>query len=161
MSTIDPDIFKACMGQLAAGVTIVTMRAGEEDHGFTATSFTSLSLDPALVLVCVVKAQRSHALIEEAKHFCVNILSTEQKDEGGKFASSKTPDRFAGIDVSRAETGAPILPGSLAWVDCKLRDTFDGGDHSIFVGEVVAGAAPGEGEPLLYFNRAWGKFQAD
>lgn len=145
---------------MASGVTVVTMRAGEEDHGFTASSFTSVSIDPMLVLVCVVKAQRSHALIEEAKHFAVNILSTEQKELGMRFASSKIPDRFAGVDITRAQTGAPILPGNLAWVDCKLKDVFPGGDHSIFVGEVVAGDAPGGQEPLTYFNRQWGKFAA-
>ncbi len=155
---ISADLFKAAMGRMASGVTIVTMRAGDEDHGFTASSFTSLSIDPMLVLVCVVKAQKSHALIEQAQHFAVNILSTEQRDLGMVFASSKTPDRFAGLDVVRAETGAPILPRSLAWVDCKLKDTFPGGDHSIFVGEVVAAEVEGEREALLYFNRQWGTF---
>jgi len=152
------DLFKAAMGQMASGVTVVTMRAGEEDHGFTASSFTSVSIDPMLVLVCVVKAQRSHALIEEAKHFAVNILSTDQKELGMRFASSKITDRFAGVDITRATTGAPILPGNLAWVDCRLRDIFPGGDHSIFVGEVVKGDAPGGQDPLTYFNRQWGKF---
>ena len=79
---------------------------------------------------------------------------------GGSFASSKTPDRFAGVEVSRAVTGAPILPGNLAWVDCKLHSALPGGDHTIFVGEVVDAAAPAEGDPLLYFNRAWGTFSA-
>ena len=157
---INPDVFKAAMGQYAAGVTIVTMNAGGEDHGFTASSFTSLSIDPMLVLVCVVKEQRSHDLIQDCKHFAVNILSGGQQDLGGKFASSKTPDRFAGVDVTRAETGAPILPNNLAWVDCKLHSVLPGGDHSIFVGEVVDAAVPGEGDPLLYFNRAWGTFSA-
>src|SRR5688572_28814488 len=112
--SISAETFRAAMGQLASGVTIITMRAGEEDHGFTASSFTSLSLDPMLVLVCVVRAQRSHALIEQAGHFAVNILSTTQKELGVRFASSKTPDRFAGLDVSRAVSGAAILPGNLA-----------------------------------------------
>jgi flavin reductase (DIM6/NTAB) family NADH-FMN oxidoreductase RutF len=156
--TISPETFKAAMGQLASGVTIVTMRAGDEDHGFTASSFTSLSIDPMLVLVCVVKAQRSHALIEEAQHFAVNILSTEQRDLGMRFASSKTLDRFAGIDVIRASTGAPILGRSLAWVDCKLKDAHPGGDHSIFVGEVVAAEVDAGRDALLYFNRQWGTF---
>ncbi len=152
------DLFKAAMGQMASGVTVITMRAGEEDHGFTASSFTSVSIDPMLVLVCVVKAQRSHALIEEAKHFAVNILSTGQKELGMRFASSKLTDRFAGVDTTRAITGAAILPGNLAWVDCRLRDAFPGGDHTIFVGEVVAGEAPGGQDPLTYYNRQWGKF---
>jgi flavin reductase (DIM6/NTAB) family NADH-FMN oxidoreductase RutF len=147
------------MGKLASGVVVVTMRAEMEDHGFTATSVTSVSLDPALVLVCVLKRQRSHALIEEAQHFAVNILSAGQKELGGAFASAAVRNRFAGIDVVRALSGAPILRGSQAWVDCKLRETFDGGDHSIFLGEVLAGETQKEGAPLLYYDRAWGRFE--
>jgi flavin reductase (DIM6/NTAB) family NADH-FMN oxidoreductase RutF len=157
--SISAETFRAAMGQLASGVTIITMRAGEEDHGFTASSFTSLSLDPMLVLVCVVRAQRSHALIEQAGHFAVNILSTTQKELGVRFASSKTPDRFAGLDVSRAVSGAAILPGNLAWVDCAVKETFEGGDHSIVVGQVLAGDAPGRQEPLVYHARQWGTFR--
>jgi flavin reductase (DIM6/NTAB) family NADH-FMN oxidoreductase RutF len=153
------EIFKAAMGQMASGVTIVTMLAEGEDHGFTASSFTSLSLDPMLVLVCVVKDQRSHALIEQAGHFAVNILGAQQKELGARFASSKSLDRFAGVPVSRAATGAAILSGSIAWVDCKLRDTFPGGDHSIFVGEVLATEAQGGDEPLVYYARQWGGFR--
>ncbi len=155
---ISADLFKAAMGQMASGVTVITIRAGEEDHGFTASSFTSVSIDPMLVLVCVVKAQRSHALIEEAKHFAVNILSTNQKELGMRFASSKFTDRFAGVDITRSITGAAILPGNLAWVDCRLKDMFPGGDHTIFIGEVLAGEASGGQEPLTYYNRQWGKF---
>ena len=149
------------MGQLASGVTIVTMRAGGEDHGFTASSFTSVSLDPMLVLVCVVKDQRSHALIEQAGHFAVNILGVQQKELGGRFASSKSVDRFAGLEVARAVTGAAILKGSIAWVDCKLKDIFPGGDHSIFVGEVLATEAAAGDEPLVYHARKWGAFRCD
>lgn len=158
--TISTDVFKAAMGQLASGVTVVTMRSGEQDHGFTATSFTSLSLDPMLVLVCVVNGQRGQAMIEQARHFAVNILSADQKPLGGRFADPTATDRFTGLDFTRATTGAPILPGNLAWVDCRLHSTMPGGDHTIFVGEVVAGEAPGTGDPLLYYNRSWGGFSA-
>lgn len=157
---INADVFRAAMGQLASGVTIITMRANDQDHGFTASSFTSLSLDPMLVLVCVVRGQRSHALMEQAGHFAVNILSTSQKELGVRFASSQTVDRFAGLEVTRSATGAAILPGSLAWVDCALRDVHHGGDHSIFVGEVLAGDAPGQSEPLVYYARQWGTFRS-
>jgi len=158
---IDQGTFRAAMGQMASGVTIVTMRSGGEDHGFTASSFTSLSLDPMLVLVCVVKGQRSHVLLEEAGHYAVNILAGPQKPLGMRFADPKLVDRFAGLEVARAETGAPILADSLAWVDCRLRDVFPGGDHSIFVGEVLAGQAPGGPDALVYYNRSWGRFARD
>ena len=96
--------FRAAMGQMASGVTVVTFQANGQDHGFTATSFTSLSLEPMLVLVCVVRAQRSHALLEQAGHYAVNVLSTSQKELGMRFENSQLDDRFAGLEVARAET---------------------------------------------------------
>lgn len=158
---ISPATFRAAMGQMASGVTIITTHVEGEDHGFTASSFTSLSLDPMLVLVCVVKDQRSHALLERAGHYAANILGASQKDLGMRFADPLTYDRFAGIEVTRALTGAPILESSLAWVDCRVREVLPGGDHSIFVGEVVAAhALPSEGA-LVYYNRQWGRFLSD
>lgn len=158
---ISEEVFRAAMGQMASGVTIVTMHADGEDHGFTASSFTSLSLDPMLVLVCVVHAQRSHALLERAGHYAVNILGTAQKELGIRFADAQLEQRFSGLEVGRAATGAPILPDSLAWVDCRIRYIFPGGDHSIFVGEVLAGAAAASDEALVYCNRRWGRFLSD
>ncbi|MDB4974882.1 MAG: putative flavin reductase [Myxococcaceae bacterium] len=149
------------MGRLASGVTVVTTHYRGEDHGFTATSFTSLSLEPMLVLVCVIKEQRSHLMIEQACHFAVNILGSSQKELGMRFADPLLLDRFQGLPVARAETGAPILPGSLAWVDCRLREVVSGGDHSIFIGEVVAGFASAESDALVYHNRQWGRFASE
>ncbi len=157
--SFDQDVFKAAMGQLAAGVTVVTTRAGETDAGFTATSPTSLSMEPMLMLICIDKGIRSHAQVTEAGSFAVNILATAQKELGERFAFSKMPDRFEGLEITRGTTGSPILPGNLAWCDCKVVNTVDAGDHTIFIGEVVDGGAPGEGEALLYYNRAWGKFE--
>jgi flavin reductase (DIM6/NTAB) family NADH-FMN oxidoreductase RutF len=158
---MSPDTFKAAMGQLASGVTVVTMRAGAEDHGFTATSFTSLSLDPMLVLVCVMKGHRGHEQIEEAGHFAVNVLCTSQKELGLRFANAADLDRFRGLALTRAVTGAAILPGNLAWVDCTVKHVYPGGDHTIFVGEVLAGEAPGGQEALLYYDRRWGHFRGE
>lgn len=149
------------MGQMASGVTVVTMHADGEDHGFTASSFTSLSLEPMLVLVCVVRDQRSHLMLEQAGHYAVNILGSAQKTLGMRFADSRLGDRFEGLEVARAETGAPILADSLAWVDCRIRDMLPGGDHSIFIGEVVAGDALGSDDALVYHNRHWGRFVPD
>jgi flavin reductase (DIM6/NTAB) family NADH-FMN oxidoreductase RutF len=146
------------MGQLASGVTVVTTRAGGVDHGFTATSSTSVSLSPMLVLVCVLRGQRGHALIEESKSFAVNVLSAAQKDLGVRFASSAETNRFEGLTVTRAKTGSALLPGSLAWVDCVLKHAYPGGDHTIFVGEVVAADAPGGQDALVYYDRRWGTF---
>lgn len=149
------------MGQLASGVTIVTMHAAGEDHGFTATSFTSLSLDPMLVLVCVIREQRSHALLEQAGHYAVNILGSTHKPLGMRFADPLATERFLGLEVARSESGAPILVDSLAWVDCRVREVHPGGDHSIFIGEVLAGDVSGDQDALVYYNRHWGRFQRD
>ncbi len=158
---IDQDKFRAAMSQMASGVTIITMSSNGADHGFTASSFTSLSLDPMLVLVCVVRGQRSHVLLEQAGHYAVNILRSSQRELGQRFAGALLLDRFTGIEVARAATGAPILADSLAWLDCRVRDVLPGGDHSIFVGEVLAAHAPGGGDALVYHNRRWGRFLGD
>ena len=150
------------MGQMASGVTVITMHVEGEDHGFTASSFTSLSLDPMLVLVCVVKEQRSHLQLERAGHFAVNILAFSQLELGKRFADPLAYDRrFEGLALMRAVSGAPILVDSLAWVDCRLRDVFPGGDHSIFVGEVKAGFATTSEDALVYHNRQWGRFASE
>lgn len=154
---IDEATFKAAMAKMASGVTVITMRCDEEDHGFTATSFTSLSLSPMLVLVCVLSSHRNHDYLLRAGHYAVSFLGAADEALGQRFASSRTADRFSDLALLRAVTGAAILPGAVAWVDCKIRDVFPGGDHTIFVGEVLSGAA-NEGAPLLYYDRQWGEF---
>lgn len=158
--SIDAEIFKNVMAQFASGVTIVTVHHAGQRHGLTASSFTSVSLNPPLILVCVGKELYSHRLIEKSRAFAVNILSARQLDWGVRFADPKVEDRFAGIEYTTALTGSPVLPGCLAWADCRLHNVCDGGDHTIFIGEVVAGGAPNAGKrtaeaPLLYYNRAW------
>ena len=150
------------MAQLASGVSLVTMHAEGHDHGFTATSLTSVSLDPMLVLVCVDRKQRSHALMQAAGHYGVVLLRAGQEDVGMRFASPPHEDRFEGRQVMRASTGAPLLADALAWLDCTIRHVHPAGDHSIFVGEVVAcGTAEGTPcAPLLYYDRQWGSFLA-
>lgn len=155
--TIEADAFRAAMAQLASGVTVVTMQVDGEDRGFTATSVTSLSVVPRLLLVCVMREQRSHAWIERAGHFAVNVLASNQTELGLRFASTLADDRFAGLSVTRGQSGAPFLPGSLAWLDCAVRNVLPGGDHSIIIGEVLSAQAH-EGAPLVYYRRQWGTF---
>ncbi len=110
---------------------------------------TSLSLDPPLVLFAVDKRAGSLQAIKDAGCFAVNILTTEQQDVSNRFASPGPKD-FSDLDTRTAETGSPVLNGSLGWVDCRLQYILPGGDHEIFVGEIVAGEYHG-GDPLLYF----------
>ncbi len=150
--------FKEAMSRFATGVTIVTTKDGETVHGLTASAFCSLSLEPPLVLVCVARTIRSHDMIARAGNFAVNILNATQRPLGERFAGliPDVEDRFEGLTYTSAVTGAPILPDVLAWVDCRVWAAYDGGDHTIFVGEVLAaGVNDPLQAPLLYFHRHW------
>jgi flavin reductase (DIM6/NTAB) family NADH-FMN oxidoreductase RutF len=154
---IDAQAFREVMAHWATGVTIVTTRLDDAPVGITASSFASLSLQPPQVLICVNKRLSTNEAISEGGSFAINILAAEQKEWGILFAGMRpeVTDRFAGIDWYTAETGAPILPEVLGWLDCRLRQVYDGEDHSIFVGEVVASGARDDGAPLLYYRRGW------
>jgi len=154
---IDSQIFRATLAQWASGVTIVTAVHNGQRVGITASSFSSVSLEPPRVLICVAKRLHTHKIIEESQAFAVNILSESQQEWGMRFAG-KVPegqDRFAGIEIFTATTGSPILPNVLGWLDCRLSAAFDAGDHSIFVGEALAVEAVSVGDPILYHNRQW------
>ena len=160
---IDPDIFRQVMSQFATGITIVTTAAGEEIHGLTVNSFCSVSLDPPLVLVCIDKNAQSHDLIAQGKNFAVNILLATQERLARRFAANNLPagGRFAGIELRTEITGAPVFQESMGWLDCKLLASYPGGDHTIYVGEVVA-LGKGQGQtPLLYFSSAYHQFEAE
>ena len=160
--TFNPNDFKRAMGQFASGVTVVTTKHGDTPIGITASSFTSLSLNPPLVLVSLDKKLFTHNVIAESGFFAVNVLSARQLELGMRFAGMKPDikDRFAGLDIHIAETGAPLLPNSLAWVDCKVWNMYDGGDHTIFVGEVKDLSVSDLDMPLLYHNRLWRRSEA-
>ena len=150
------------MSRLASGVTVVTARRGHERFGLTATSFASVSLEPPLVLVCVAKSLQAHAVIEETGAFAVNLLGEHQLDVGLRFAGLRPEfvDRFAGLASATGITGSPLLEGSLAALDCRLHASHPGGDHTIFVGEVLHAIFSKEGSPLLYHRRLWHRLEA-
>ena len=155
--TIQPATFKEAMSQFASGVTVITTAYEAAVHGMTASSFCSLSLKPPLVLVCIAQGARSHALMQESGVFAANILRAGQLEWGMRFAGlfPEIEDRFADVAYQTAVTGSPILPGTLSWVDCKLHRAYAGGDHTIFVGEVIACGIGVDGVPLLYYDRHW------
>ena len=146
----DSQLQRKIMGQFATGVTIITMSNGGETWGMTANAVTSVSLDPPLVLVCVETGNQTHPRLTEAGCFAMNILSAEQKDLSDRFAFAGPKD-CSGLEVLTAATGAPILPGTLGYVDCQVHKVVTAGDHDIFLGEIVAGEFF-EGAPLLYFG---------
>jgi len=146
---------KKIMGAFATGVTVASTALGDETWGMTANGITSLSLDPPLVLLAVQKDVASHGKFKAGGCFALNILTTEQQELSDRFAFVGPKD-FSGLNYTTAETGAPILADTLGWVDCRVTQVLDGGDHDIFIGQIVAGDV-GRGEPLLYFGGKYGR----
>lgn len=157
-SALDPMDFRNAMARFASGVTIVTTRNGEGAFvGFTASAFSSLSLNPPLLLVCLQKDADCYAAFMEAPEFALSILAHGQDEIALRFAT-KAIDKWAGTPVvSGAATGLPLVDGAAAHTECHIRERVDGGDHTILVGEVLAAASNGA-EPLLHFNRQFGRF---
>ena len=150
----------------ATGVTVVSTNVDGVLHGMTANAFASVSLDPLLVLVCVDREAGMHGLLPEAQGFAVTVLSAEQEELSAWFASSDRPggaDQFADLSWEPAPvSGSPVLCEGVAYVDCRVTERHAGGDHSIFLGEVVdLGVLRPDGEPLLYFGGRYRRLVAN
>jgi flavin reductase (DIM6/NTAB) family NADH-FMN oxidoreductase RutF len=142
--------FRRALGHFAAGVTVVTTKHEGKHAGITVTAFSSLSLEPPLVLVCIDKRARMHDRLPVGGAFAVNMLAEDQEIVSRHFASSKG-DPFQEVGFHEGASGAPLLAGAIAIVECKVVDRLPGGDHTIIVGEVEATHVR-EGKPLLYFR---------
>lgn len=144
------------LGMYATGVTVITTQGVTEPYGMTANSFTGVSLDPPLVLVCAMSQAQGAAIISDNGHFAVNVLTAEQEAISHFFSSRnrpRGPNAFAEISHRRLATGAPIIDNVAAYLDCRLVAEYEVGDHTIFIGEVLAlGAEPAAAPPLLYFS---------
>jgi flavin reductase (DIM6/NTAB) family NADH-FMN oxidoreductase RutF len=153
--TVDASEFRIACGHFATGVAIVTTlnRAGER-HGFTANSFTSVSLEPPLVLVCVDKTISSHPPMTEAKGYIFNILTDQQEELARRFATPDI-DKFEGVRLGPGEYGAPRIPDCLAYIAARSHSQHDGGDHTIFIGEAT-GCEVGKGLPLIFYRGMYG-----
>ena len=158
---VSPDVFRQALRRWPSGVTVITMPTLEGPHGMTASAFCSVSVAPPQILVVVDRRWRSHDLIVEGGVFCVNILAEDQAAWSERFAGrGSQEDRFAGIAVTTAVTGAACLTDARAWLDCRVAAVHAAGDHSIFVGEVLAvglgAGSDGRAEgPLVYENGAY------
>ena len=149
------------MGCFATGVTVVTCAdAKGRPHGLTVNSFTSVSLDPPLVLVCLAKAAASAAPLVESPHFAINVLRTEQRPASITF-SSRVEDRFGQTRWTEGAEGAPLLAGSLAQFECARHAVHDGGDHHILVGRVKRAGYEIGPDPLLYFKGKYRRLHFD
>jgi len=146
------------MGLFATGVTVVTVDYEGEIQGMTANAFTSVSLDPLLVLICVGHNARTHAHLHARKRFGINVLAKDQRRISEHYArSDRDPSRAeqeAGARFERTDHGTPVLQGALAFLECRLQTAQDAGDHTIFIAEVEQVVVRG-GEPLLYFQSSY------
>jgi flavin reductase (DIM6/NTAB) family NADH-FMN oxidoreductase RutF len=156
---ISSEEFRTALRHFPAGVTIVTIRAGERIHGLTVSAFASVSAEPPLIMVIIENRHHAYSLLQEPEAvFAVNILGEGQSELSNRFAWVKDEDRFAQGNWSTAATGAPVLVDALAWLDCSIHARYPAGSHTIYVGAVEASTVPQEGAPpLIYWNRGYRK----
>src|SRR5436305_5373937 len=149
--------FRKALGCFATGVTVITVDYEGEVHGMTANAFTSVSLDPLLVLVCVDHRARTHAHLHAKKRFGVNVLAADQQVISEYYARPSETHKHAeeaGARFNRTSHGTPVLHGALAYLECRLHSAQDAGDHTIFIAE-VEDVMVREGRPLLYFRSTY------
>ncbi|MBW7934729.1 MAG: flavin reductase family protein [Gemmatimonadaceae bacterium] len=156
---VDAAAFRAALARFASGVTVVSARAADgSDHGMTVSAFTSLSLDPPLVLACIDRDATLLPHVFAAECFGVSILAADQAEASVHFARQDVV-RFDGIPVERVDDGPALLPGAAAQLVCRRTATHDGGDHVIVIGEVLSARVLRD-DPLLYALRQYGRFVA-
>ena len=149
---IAPDDFRRVLSHFGTGVTVVTTSdADKRPTGLTCSAFSSVSLEPPLVLVCVDHKSQTFPALRERGRFAVNILRADQEDVSRRFATSKILDKFAGVPHTMSDLDLPLVSGALAHLECITVDMHIAGDHTIFIGRVERVSAPG-GEPLLYYR---------
>ncbi len=155
--TLDPEILRSAMRAWSAGVTVVAAAHENDRHGMTVNSFTSISLDPALITISLQQNTRTHELVMKSRAFGLTILSTEQKRISDLFAGRlpESEDRFSHAQTESLVTGSPLITGGLSWMDCRVVHTYDAGMNTLFIGEVIAARGTGQGEPLIYHNREY------
>ena len=155
----DPATYRTVLGHFATGVVIVTAFDGDEPVGMACNSFTSVSLEPPLVLFCAAKSSTTWPRIQGAGKWAANILDDDGEEICRLFAQ-KGADRFARIAYTPGRTGSPILEDALAYVDCETLVEHDAGDHVIVVGRVVELGYQHEGTPLLFYRGGYGRFES-
>lgn len=151
--------FRDAVGAFATGINVITTRSDQAAYGLTANAFSSVSLDPPLVLICVGSTSEGCGVITTNGAFAVNVLSHDQEPLSRFFASKDRPrgrDAFRGVPHSVAITGSPLLDGALAQMDCRLHAAHEAGDHMIFIGEVVALNVDSEAKPLIFHGGQYG-----
>jgi flavin reductase len=155
---------RAMLGRFATGVTVVAARHGPLLAGMTANAIVSISVDPPLLLASIGRRSETHGAIIGSHSFAVSVLAADQRPLAECFAQPTTAEklqRFCDAAWHEAETGSPILEGAIAYFDCRLTERHAGGDHTLFIGEIVAAGYDPEAEPLLWFGSRYRTLAAD
>lgn len=154
---LDQDAFRAVLGRFASGVTIVTVRgANGRDYGMTVSAFSSVSLEPPLVMVCIGEEASLEPMIAEATHFGVSILASDQEPLSRRFAAHG--ERFDGVGFTRGDSGMALIDGALAFMECRIVARHRAGDHTVVIGEVEA-ASVADQRPLLYYRGGYAQLE--
>ena len=158
-TTLDPEQLRRSMRAWTSGVAIVTASHAGEQHGMTVSSFTSIALEPPLIIVSLQTVSRTHELVAQSNAFGVTILAEDQQEISDRFAGRMldTEDRLAGLETETLVTGAPFIKGGLAYLDCRVSQTIEVGTNTLYLAEVVSARGDGEGRPLVYHDREYRK----
>ena len=158
-TTLDPEQLRRSMRAWTSGVAIVTASHAGEQHGMTVSSFTSIALEPPVIIVSLQTDSRTHDLVVGSNAFAVTILGEDQQELSDRFAGRvpDTEDRLAGVETETLVTGLPFIKGGLAYLDCRVSQTIEVGTNTLFLGEVVSARGNGEGQPLVYHNQKYRK----
>ena len=155
--SLDQDAFRAVLGRFASGVTIVTvLGANGRDYGMTVSAFSSVSLEPPLVMVCIGEEASLKPMIAQATHYGVSILASDQEPLSRRFAAHG--ERFDGVGFTRGENGMALIDGALAFMECRIVARHPAGDHTIVIGEVEA-ASVEDARPLLYYRGGYAQLE--
>ena len=157
--THDSEQLRQSMHAWVSGVTVVTASYAGEQHGMTVSSFTSVALEPPLIIISLQTASRTHQLVSQAKAFAVTILGEDQQELSERFAGrlGDAGHRLADLETETLVTGAPFIKGGLAYLDCRVTQSISLGTNTLFLAEVVAARGNGAGQPLIYHDRKYHK----
>lgn len=155
--TLEAENLRAAMRAWSAGVTVVTAAYAGQKHGMTVNSFTSISLDPATITISLKTGSRTHEMVSGSRAFGLTMLSKTQSKISDIFAGRfpEMEDRFVDVQMETLVTGSPLIVGGLAWLDCRVVETFDAGMNTLFIAEVLAARGSGDGQPLVYHDRKY------
>lgn len=155
---VEPDLFRSVLGRFASSITVLSaVDASGQDHGMTVSAFSSVSLDPPLVLACVDKTASIHPTLLKTDHIGISILAEHQESCSRRFAE-KDADRFDDLEIRRGGNGVALLVGALAHLECRITQRHDGGDHTIFLASVERAEAM-NGRPLLYYRGGYAQLE--